>query len=440
MKIYDSLTNQLQELALDKTKVFNMYMCGPTVYNYIHVGNARPNFTVDFFVRFLESEGYQVNYLQNITDIDDKIINKALETHQDELMLSKFYADAYLKDLAKLNVRQPNKIIRVSEVIPELVEFISQLNAKKAGYQIDQDVYFAIDHYKDQYGKLSGRKLADLIASERVEPNPKKESPLDFALWKETVKGLKWDTPFGAGRPGWHTECVVMIDDYFNHQPIDLHAGGIDLKFPHHENERIQFWAMYEKELAKTWMHNGHLTFNNEKMSKSIGNVILVKDFLRAHDPNLLRLIFMTTSFTQPLDLTDDLINQGEKFFIKLTNLQKKAKQAFALDQLVREEATGENLVTFRTYMNDNLNTPMVLTLIEQMIKEINTCLSEGKLIGAWDELNEIFGILGFTTQLSYEVSAEDKTLFVKWNEAVKAKDFKLADQLREELKAKGLN
>jgi len=307
MKIYNSLSRTEEELQLDQKKVFNLYACGPTVYNYVHLGNARPNFTVDFLVRFLEFQGYQVNYLQNITDIDDKIIIKAKEEKRSEQELADFYADEYLKDMKKLNIRQPNKILKVSQSINEIVEFIDKMVINQSAYLVNESVYFDVKKYADEYGKLSGIKIDALESQEEDEQANQKHDQLDFALWKKTIEGLNWITPFGTGRPGWHTECATMIDNYFNHQTIDLHAGGIDLKFPHHENERIQYLAVNQKEIAKIWMHNGHLTTASEKMSKSLDNFILVKDFLANNEPDLLRWLFMTTSYTQTLDINDQV-------------------------------------------------------------------------------------------------------------------------------------
>jgi len=442
MKIYNSLSRTEEELKLDQKKVFNLYACGPTVYNYVHLGNARPNFTVDFLVRFLEFQGYQVNYLQNITDIDDKIIVKAKEEKRTEEELASFYADRYLEDMQKLNIRQPNKILKVSQSINEIVAFIQKMLDNQSAYLVNESVYFDVRKYQNEYGKLSGIKIDALESQEEDEQANQKHDQLDFALWKKTTEGLKWKTPFGAGRPGWHTECATMIDSYFNHETIDLHAGGIDLKFPHHENERIQYLAVNQKEIANTWMHNGHLTMATEKMSKSLNNFILVKDFLETNEPDLLRWLFMTTSYTQPLDITDQVFEQGKSFLKKVKNLEKKAKQLFALDELTdlsESESTNKLIEQFTNLMNDNLNLPLVLTLIEQVIKNINIGLDENKLVADWKELQTIFSALGFKNQLSHLVESEDKAMFKKWKELVVEKQFEQADLIRESLIKKGL-
>ncbi|ATG97670.1 cysteine--tRNA ligase [Mesoplasma lactucae] len=441
MKLYNSLTGKIDDLKTKKDNEVDIYTCGPTVYNYIHLGNARPSITMDFVVRFLEHKNFKVNYLQNITDVDDKIINKAISENKKELELSSFYTDAYIKDLEDLNVQLPTKIIKVSDVIPEMIQFIQKMIDNGSAYVVDGDVFFSVDKFPKEYGQLSGR-TQDEITVGRIEENSKKKNPNDFVLWKKTDVGIKWDAPFGAGRPGWHTECAVLNDMYFDHNTISLHGGGIDLKFPHHENERIQFIATNDKELADIWMHNGHLTFNSEKMSKSLGNTILVRDFLKHHSPDLLRWLFMTTSYTQPIDINDDVLNQGGKFFERLDNIQKKAKQLWAMDDLedlTSEESVHHYVDRFDDWMRDNLNTPMVLTEIEQAIKEINKDLTNKQITPTFMELKEILRILGFKYELDYTVSEADKQELKEWKQLIKNKEYDKADKLRESLSKKGL-
>lgn len=441
MKIYDSLRKTPQVLKITNNQV-RLYCCGPTVYNYIHLGNARPSFTMDFLVRFLEWKGVEVNYLQNITDVDDKIIAKALETQQPEVDLANFYTDAYLEDLAKLNIQLPTKIIKVSTVIEAMVAFIQKLIDQGDAYVAQENVFFDLSRWKTEYGKLSNRTLASLAVA-RIEPeNNLKHHLADFALWKKTQVGIKWTAAFGAGRPGWHTECALLNDLYFNHQTLSIHGGGIDLKFPHHENERIQYLAANRMELSEIWMHNGHLTFNDEKMSKSANNMILVRDFLKAYHPDVLRWLFLTTTYTQPLDVNHDLLSQGQKFLDRLNNLTKKAKQLTAFGQL-NDESTKESsnhlVARFSEFMDDNLNTPLVLSEIEQAIKTINKDLMKQKLTSDFYELKTILKVLGFQTSINTKVNKAEKSLFLAWRAALEKKDYQRADALRNELIAKGL-
>ena len=441
MKIYDSLSKTTRELKLINNQI-RLYCCGPTVYNYIHLGNARPSFTMDFLVRFLQWKGVEVNYLQNITDVDDKIIAKALKAQQSEADLANFYTNAYLEDLSELNIQLPTKIIKVSTVIEDMVVFIQKLIDQGDAYVVQENVFFDLNRWKTEYGKLSNRTL-DSLAVARIEPeNNLKHHLADFALWKKTQAGIKWTAPFGTGRPGWHTECALLNDLYFNHQTLSIHGGGIDLKFPHHENERIQYLAANRIELSEIWMHNGHLTFNDEKMSKSLNNMILVRDFLKAYHPDVLRWLFLTTSYTQPLDVNHDLLSQGQKFLDRLNNLTKKAKQLTAFGQLVDEstqESSAHFLERFGEFMDDNLNTPLVLSEIEQAIKTINKDLMKQRLTPDFYELKTILKVLGFQTSINTKVNQAEKSLFLAWKAALEKKDYQSADALRNQLIAKGL-
>ncbi|QVK09250.1 cysteine--tRNA ligase [Mycoplasma mycoides] len=440
MQLYDSLSKTKKNL---NKKTINLYCCGPTVYNYIHIGNARPVLLVDVLIRYLKSRNIKVNYLQNITDIDDKIILKALDNNLNELEISQKYTNAYLEDLKSLNINQPDKIILISQKMNEMIDFIKNLVDINAAYVLDGDVYFDIKKYENEYCKLSGYKLDELIGGKRVEIDSKKHYSLDFSLWKKTDIGIKWNSVFGLGRPGWHTECVLLIDEYFNHQTIDIHVGGIDLKFPHHENERIQFIAKNNKELAHIWLHNGHLQINDEKMSKSLGNVILVRDFIKQHNKNTLRWIFLTSNYTQPLNISDDLIYQANKFFEKLTNLSKKTIQFIIKNDLkIQSINSSEYINKFNEYMEDDLNTSLVLSLIDSLIKQINKDIVDKNLdnfnllIGS---LNYILDVLGFDNVFNYKFDNKTKELFLKWQELVKNKEFNKADIIRNKLIEQGI-
>ncbi|AUF83888.1 cysteine--tRNA ligase [Mesoplasma syrphidae] len=440
MKIYDSLTGEKNILS---SKKVNIYCCGPTVYNYIHIGNARPVILVDILIRYLKSRGVEVNYLQNITDVDDKIIKKAIEQNLTENEISSLYTEAYIKDLKSLNIIMPTKLIPISQKLPEMLDFIEKLVETGDAYVVDGDVYFDIKKWFKIYGELSGRKVDELIAGERIEIDLKKHDPLDFVIWKKTDAGIKWKSKFGEGRPGWHTECSVLIDEYFNHETIDIHAGGIDLKFPHHENERIQFIAYNQQEIAKNWMHNGHVTLEDEKMSKSLGNTVLVKDFILNYGSNLLRWFFLTSQYRQPLNVSENIINQGEKFFEKIENLRKKVLNALlSNEQFVDVEMNNLIIKEFNDQMDNDINTALVLTIIDRVIKEINkeiTNQQETQWIGKFKSLEHIFATLGFMELLNVKFTDEDQGLFKAWKSALQKKDFATADNLRQQLVRKKL-
>ncbi len=278
MKIYNSYTGKTEDFQTIHPNKVGMYVCGPTVYNYIHIGNARPVVFFDTVRRYFESKNFEVTYASNFTDVDDKIIQKALAENLPELQVSSFYIDAFLNDLKSLNCKVDYIKPKVTKYMNHIINYIQDLVDKGFAYEINGDVYFRVSKIKD-YGKLSNRDIDDLISGSRVDVNTSKENPLDFTLWKKTTEGINFDSPFSMGRPGWHTECVAMIDDIFGEE-IDIHGGGVDLKFPHPENEIAQAQAIHHHSFAKYWMHNGRLSFQNSKMSKSIGNVILVKDVL----------------------------------------------------------------------------------------------------------------------------------------------------------------
>lgn len=440
MKIYNSLTQDYQKI---NQKTLNIYACGPTVYNYIHIGNARPNILLDTLIRYWEFKGIKVNFLQNITDIDDKIIAKAAAEKKSEVAIAEFYTKAYLNDLKSLNIKMPTKIMPISQSIPAMIKFIEDLVVKKFAYVVDGNVYFAIDQWKDKYGQLANKKITDLISGQRVDVDLKKQNPLDFALWKKTETGKTWPSPFGDGRPGWHTECVVLIQDYFHQKTIDIHVGGIDLKFPHHENERIQFWAKNKKELAHVWLHNGHLNFQDQKMSKSLGNVFLVKDFVKKYSANLLRWMFLTTNYKQPLNLTPDLIHQGETFFEKINNLKKKMLMAKFFNDLDQKMPSLNIITAFTEAMEDDYNSAEVLSIIESGIKHLNQGINQKinfqNLEKTYLELKQILEILGFDAILDLTLVKDDQKIFTQWSQAVKGKDYAAADKLRQQLQKKGL-
>ena len=439
LKIYNSLTNKIEEFIPKNKNTVNMYVCGPTVYNYIHIGNARPVIFFDTFKKYLEFKGLTVNYASNITDVDDKIINKAIEEGVTEKEITDRYEKAYFEDVNRLGSEKPDFVPHATEYIPEMESFIKGLEDKGYAYSNDGDVYFRINKLPE-YGILSNQNKDELENGVRIDVSDKKESPLDFTLWKKTDKGIQWESPFGKGRPGWHTECVCMIDKIFNHTEIDVHGGGMDLKFPHHENEIAQANAMYHNHLAKYWMHVGRVNLGKEKMSKSLGNVIWVKDF---KDNELMpyRLLVVTTPYRNSIDFTQDLFDQYKKMYEKFLRAYKQALLQADLESLEDLSINEEEKESFIQFMDNDLNTANVLTLANDILKKINNSVRAKDTKQALVEANTlkmIFDVLGVT--LSYtKLTNEDKALYISWNEAKANKNFEEADKIRQQLTEKGI-
>lgn len=439
LKIYNSLTNKIEEFIPKNKNTVNMYVCGPTVYNYIHIGNARPVIFFDTFKKYLEFKGFTVNYASNITDVDDKIINKAIEEGVTEKEITDRYEKAYFEDVNRLGSKKPDFVPHATEYIPEMESFIKGLEDKGYAYSNDGDVYFRINKLPE-YGILSNQNKDELENGVRIDVSDKKESPLDFTLWKKTEKGIQWESPFGKGRPGWHTECVCMIDKIFNHTEIDVHGGGMDLKFPHHENEIAQANAMYHNHLAKYWMHVGRVNLGKEKMSKSLGNVIWVKDF---KDDELMpyRLLVVTTPYRNSIDFTQDLFDQYKKMYEKFLRAYKQALLQADLESLEDMSINEEEKESFIQFMDNDLNTANVLTLANDILKKINNSVRAKDTKQALVEANTlkmIFDVLG--VKLSYtKLTNENKALYISWNEAKANKNFEEADKIRQELTEKGI-
>jgi len=439
LKIYNSLTNKIEEFIPKNKNTVNMYVCGPTVYNYIHIGNARPVIFFDTFKKYLEFKGFTVNYASNITDVDDKIINKAIEEGVTEKEITDRYEKAYFEDVNRLGSKKPDFVPHATEYIPEMESFIKGLEDKGYAYSNDGDVYFRINKLPE-YGILSNQNKDELENGVRIDVSDKKESPLDFTLWKKTDKGIQWESPFGKGRPGWHTECVCMIDKIFNHTEIDVHGGGMDLKFPHHENEIAQANAMYHNHLAKYWMHVGRVNLGKEKMSKSLGNVIWVKDF---KDNELMpyRLLVITTPYRNSIDFTQDLFDQYKKMYEKFLRAYKQALLQADLESLEDLSINEEEKESFIQFMDNDLNTANVLTLANDILKKINNSVRAKDTKQALVEANTlkmIFDVLG--VKLSYtKLTDENKALYISWNEAKANKNFEEADKIRQELTEKGI-
>ena len=439
LKIYNSLTNKIEEfIPTNKNKV-NMYVCGPTVYNYIHIGNARPVIFFDTFKRYLEYKGFDVSYASNITDVDDKIINKAIERNVSEKDITNEYEKAYFIDCNRLGSRRPDFVPHATEYINEMINFIQKLIEEGYAYSVDGDVYFRINKL-EEYGILSNQNKEELENGVRIDVSDKKENPLDFTLWKKTDKGIQWDSPFGKGRPGWHTECVCMIDKIFNSTEIDIHGGGMDLKFPHHENEIAQASAIYHHHLARYWMHVGRVNLGKEKMSKSLGNVIWVKDF-KENEFMPYRLLVITTPYRNSIDFTDSLFDSYKKMYDKFNRAFKQVSLLTEVNNINSVDTNKDELNLFEEYMDNDLNTQNVLTLSNDILKKINVSVRSNDLTSALIEANTlevIFNVLGVKLD-KVNLSKEDIDLYNKWDNYKKNKDFENADKLRVELTNRGI-
>ncbi len=443
MKIYNSYTGKLEKFVpIEKGKV-SMYVCGPTVYNYIHIGNARPVIFFDTVRRYFEHLGCEVTFVSNFTDVDDKIITKALELEMSEKELAEKFITAFLEDAEKVGSKTDYIKPRVTEYMDKIIDYIQKLIVKGYAYQVENDVYFRVSKIKE-YGKLSNQAIDDLVKGARIDINDKKENPLDFTLWKKTDVGITFDAPFGKGRPGWHTECVAMIDNIFGRK-IDIHGGGSGLKFPHHENEIAQSIALHNHNIANYWMHNGLLHYDGGKMSKSLGNVILVKDL--TIDSNVFRLFTLSTHYRQPINYTDDVLtyyqSEWEKIMRTYKQLFIKLDLANNLEgNLERNERLNQIRESFFQAMDEDFNTPNAITSLQELVKYSNQ-LVRGKtsfalLREALYMFDTIFDVFGLKHKFK-PMKDEDRVLYQNWESARKNKDFEKADELRLLLQKKGL-
>ena len=439
LKIYNSLSNKIEEFIPNQKGVVNMYVCGPTVYNYIHIGNARPVIFYDMLRRYLEFIGYKVNYASNITDVDDKIINKALDSGKTEAEVAGFFENAYWDAVKTVGSRKPDMIPHATEYIPEMISFINELIEKGYAYEADGDVFFRVSKIAD-YGCLSNQVSEDLESGARIQVNSKKESPLDFALWKKTDKGIKWDSPFGAGRPGWHTECVVMNHKLFG-TGLDIHGGGMDLKFPHHENEIAQFEALYKTHLAKYWIHVGRLDLEGEKMSKSLGNVIYVKDLNNSVEGMIMRCLIVFAPYRSIIAYSKDLKDQYQKEYDKWQRAYKQALYTLQYENKLTNDVDSNDIEEFKKQMDDDFNVQNVLTLINTIVKAMNTSLRAkdyNSLAIKLNTLKTILDVLGINLFVE-KMNDENLENYKKWQEARANKDFELADVYRNKLTEAGI-
>ena len=444
MKLFNTLTNKKEEFVPIKEGEVSIYVCGPTVYNYVHIGNTRPMIVFDVLRRTFEYLGYKVTFVSNFTDVDDKIIKAAKAEGISEKQLTDKYIKAYEDVRRGLNLLFPTYAPRVTETMQPIIDFIKDLVDQGYAYEVDGDVYFRVTKIKE-YGMLSGIKVEDLIAgaSERVDDNDKKESSTDFALWKKTDEGIQFDSPWSKGRPGWHTECVVMINDIFDDGRIDIHGGGQDLKFPHHENEIAQSVACHHHPIANVWMHNQMININNQKMSKSLGNVLWAKDLLTELGCNVYKWLMLSTHYRNPLNFTEDVLNNVKKEVEKVENIIKQTSLYLQVNHYKSEEFCKESVDQMVEALSDDLNTSLALTQILGQVKVLNQAMrnkdkDNAMISKGYQTLLRMLDVVGFVHEVKV-LSDEDIELYQHWQSEKAAKNFEVADQLREKLQAKGI-
>ena len=448
IKLYNSLTKKIEPFKPVKENEVSMYVCGSTVYNDMHIGNSRPIVFFDVVNRFFQYVGYNVKMVSNFTDIDDKIIKKALSEGVEEHVISERYIKSITETYKLLNCLPHYENPKVTENMDNIIKFIKLLVDKGGAYVVDNDVYF--DVTKDEtYGELSGQTIENLISGSRVEENDKKRNSSDFNLWKETEVGKKWDSPWGCGRPGWHTECVVMINNIFNGL-IDIHGGGSDLKFPHHENEIAQSVVAFGDKLANYWMHNGRIDLNGEKMSKSIGNVIMAKELVQEIGYGAYRMLILSVPYRQPLNYRDELLNQAKGDFDKIYKTKLSLSRKLQIEKgIIKEniDITSENIKQikeeFIEALSNDFNTANAITAIIKTTKLINTLVrqkefDENYALQLLQLLDEQMWVLGIDSVVK-PLNNIELELVRKWQTARNNKDFESADVLRKEINDKGI-
>jgi cysteinyl-tRNA synthetase len=449
IQLYNTMTRKKEVFEPIEPNKVKMYVCGPTVYNYIHIGNARPAIVFDTIRRYLEFRGYEVQYVSNFTDVDDKLIKAARELGEDVPTIADRFIKAYFEDISALGCKKANVHPRVTENIDIIIEFIEKLIEKGYAYEVDGDVYYKTRKFAE-YGKLSHQSIDELRAGARIEVGEKKNDPLDFALWKAAKEGeIAWDSPWGKGRPGWHIECSAMARKYLG-DTIDIHAGGQDLTFPHHENEIAQSEALTGKTFAKYWLHNGYININNEKMSKSLGNFVLVHDIIKQIDPQVLRFFMLSVHYRHPINYSEELLestkNGLERLKTSYLNLQHRLASSSNLtdddEQWLNKIKEYRN--AFIREMDDDFNTANAIAVLFELSKQANLYLLEKntseKVIQAFlNEFEQLFDVLGITLKEEQLLDEEIEELIQKRNEARKNRNFALADQIRDELKAKNI-
>jgi cysteinyl-tRNA synthetase len=458
LQVYNTIKNSKEEFKPIKDNKVNIYVCGVTVYDNCHIGHARSSVVFDVIRRYLIYKGFNVQFVKNFTDIDDKIIKRSNEENIFWKDLTEKYIVEHDNDMVALNILTPDHTPKATEYINEMIELTQKLIKKGFAYESDGDVYFRVDEFKE-YGKLSNRDIEDLKAGARIEINDKKENPLDFALWKKSKEGEPfWESPWGKGRPGWHIECSAMSSKLFG-LPFDIHGGGKDLIFPHHENEIAQSEAAEGKEFARYWLHNGFVNINKEKMSKSLNNFFTIKEILEEFDPEVLRFFLLTTHYRSPLDFSTDKLIEAESALDRIytmldeLNYVVPSKKGLKVDEI--PNLYDEFVKKFDKEMDDDFNTASALSVMFDFIKEINKLISNKLNKEALEKLQEetqnifivIKNVLGIIVKTPEEwfksnlpISIEElNDLIEKRAVARKEKDFATSDKIREELEKKGV-
>ncbi|HDP99423.1 MAG TPA: cysteine--tRNA ligase [bacterium] len=457
IKIFNTLTKQKEELIPIEPGKIRMYLCGPTVYDFFHIGNARPFIIYDIFRRYLSYRGFEVKFVMNITDIDDKIIKKSADEQVDAATVAQKYSDAFFEDIKKLGIQPADKYPRATENIPEIIALIEKLVDKGLAYVVDGDVFFSVSDFQN-YGKLSGKNIDQLKSGARIEVDSRKKNPLDFALWKTVKEGEPyWDSPWGRGRPGWHIECSVMSMKCLG-ETFDIHAGGADLIFPHHENEIAQSEGATGKQFVRYWLHNGFLNIEGEKMSKSLGNFFTTREILTQYPAEVLRIFFLMKHYRSPVNFSEELVQQAqnalERIITTISNID------VALDQSQRE-LSGEAALTesidalrdgFIAEMDDDFNTAGAMSKIFDLVKEANLILTKTqysdadylalqKIKETIVEFDSFLGILSYKQHQQTTITEEAliEILLNVRSELRRRKIFDLSDEIREKLIALGV-
>ena len=445
LKIYNTLTREKSEFIPIEEGHVRMYVCGPTVYDHAHVGHAMSALVFDVVRRYLQYRGYDVKYVMNFTDIDDKIIDRAKRLGVEPITLAEQYIDEFKGNLADLNILPATEHPRATEEINAIIKMVSQLVEKGAAYEVDGDVYFRVETDQD-YGKLSGRRLDEMNAGSRIRVDARKENPMDFAVWKAAKPGEPaWDSPWGPGRPGWHIECSAMNLSHLGQQ-IDIHGGGNDLIFPHHENEIAQTETITGKTFASYWMHNGMLQLKGEKMSKSLGNLIPINEFLKDHSGDVMRLIVISSQYRSPLTFNSDVIEANERAFERLITAKRPAMpKAGGNSQSILDELAAQIKTThdgFIAAMDEDFNTAGALGSIFDLVRMINLARSEGatdgELADAQNTFNELTGVLGLVLEKQEKGSTAADSfieLLLDLRQELRAqKNYALSDRIRDDL------
>lgn len=455
LSIYNTLTRKKEEFIPINPPEVKIYVCGPTVYDYFHIGNARSFIMADVLRRYLEYKGYNVKYVMNLTDIDDKIIKKSIEEKILVSQVAEKYSKAFFEDLEKLKVKKASIHPKATEHIHEIMDFISKLEKNGFAYNVDGNVFYDVSKF-NEYGKLSGKKLDELEAGARVDVNEQKKNPLDFALWKKAKEGEPfWESPWGKGRPGWHIECSAMSCKHLG-ETFDIHAGGNDLIFPHHENEIAQSEAANKKKFVNYWIHFGFLNINNEKMSKSLGNFFTARDVLNHYSAEAIHLLFCQTHYRGPLEFSDELLESAERGLEKFENLIEK--KGLLPNPLPKGEGITPNFdfqsyyKNFETAMDDDLNTPQAVAVLFDFVRDVNKTIADNENLSSefYSNVREFLsktaqGVLGIVDldKPQTEGSSIEKELIELLirlrNDARKEKNFVLSDKIRDGLKELGI-